>query len=210
MPHAENGADGNKTMTQINGDHAQSQFITHLASYPLVSDSIEIYKSNPYGAKSISITSQLLQTYNQSVNPHIYPFLRTPFSFVAPYLAKADSLGDNGLTSLETRFPIVREPTSDIRTRIVDTASYPFSLANQSKEYVLNTFNEEYQKAGDKSDGLTQRLRAVISTELRLTAEVLSYVREVLQKKGNDVKVKLEEKHSAIDTYIREKKHGAD
>jgi len=195
MPHAENGTNGQKAI-QVNGDPPASQFLSHLTSYPVVSDSINMYKSNPYGAKTIDLTQQLLQTYNNSVNPRIAPLLRTPYSLVAPYLARADSLGDSGLTNLENRFPIVREPTQDLRSKLVDTAVWPFALANQSKDYVLGTYNEECQKASDKPDGLVKKAQAVLRTEIRLTAEVLTFVRSMLQQRKKEANAAIKEKVS--------------
>merc|ERR1712093_874997 len=44
---------------QVNGEAPSSAFLSHLISYPVISDSISTFKSNPYGAKSLSITTSL-------------------------------------------------------------------------------------------------------------------------------------------------------
>lgn len=118
MPHA--------TETMTNGEKPSSQFISHLTSYPAVNDSIETFKSNPYGKKSIELADS---AYNRFGKP-VEPYLNTPYSYAKPYVQKADELADSGLNTVESHFPIVKEDTHTI----VDTAKsyiwWPYNYVN--------------------------------------------------------------------------------
>ncbi|KAF2722337.1 hypothetical protein K431DRAFT_284032 [Polychaeton citri CBS 116435] len=131
MPHAT----GDSPVT--NGTKPSSQFISHLASYPVVNDGIETFKSNPYGKRSIELADGAYSKFGKPVEP----YLETPYSYAKPYLNKADELGDKGLDKVDGHFPIVKEETSTI----VDTAKgyvlWPFKLADDGKTYVFKTWN---------------------------------------------------------------------
>lgn len=122
MPHA--------TETMTNGEKASSQFVSHITSYPVVSDSIETYKSNPYGKKSIEVADNVYSRFGKPVEP----YLETPYSYAKPYLQKADQLADSGLATVESHFPIVKEDTNTI---IDTTKSYVFWPYN----YLSNTWS---------------------------------------------------------------------
>jgi len=201
MPHAENenGQTNGATMTEkptVNGEKPSSQFISHLASYPVISDSINLYKSNPYGAKSLSFAGSVYSTAEKNLYQPLSPYLRGPYAYVAPYLAKADSLGDSSLATLESRFPIVKEDTETVKTKVISTAQLPiripFDLAQQGKAYLFGVYDEEYSKT--QGAGLVKQAKAAISTELRVTVDVLTYVRSILVKKGEQAKEVYEKK----------------
>jgi hypothetical protein len=157
-----------------------------LTSYPAVSDSISVYKSNPYGAKSITLVNNVYNT----VVPPISPYLRTPYSFVAPYLAKADSLGDSGLSKVETRFPIVKEDTAKLKEKAL--SFYPVRVASEGTDYVFKTYDTEYQRTG--GNGIVRQAKAVISTELKLTGDVFAWIITFLNQKKEQGKAIVEQK----------------
>merc|ERR1712000_350722 len=68
--------------TSSNGEAPSSAFLSHLISYPVISDSISTFKSNPYGAKSLSITTSLS---HQLADP-LLPYLTKPYQYVSPYI----------------------------------------------------------------------------------------------------------------------------
>jgi len=201
MPHAErnrahrSGHSSNKMSdTSINGEKPSSQFLSHLTSYPIVSDSITTYKSNPYGAKSISLVNSAYSTALSTLYPRLSPYLQTPYSYVKPYLVKADSLGDSGLNTLESRFPIVKENTSTIQEKVQGVAGYPFVIVGQGREFVSKTWQDQYSKS--EGQGVFKAGRAVIGTELKLGAAVIEYLR-VIMGKVKDESEKIVEKGKA-------------
>src|SRR5215471_5967526 len=142
----------------------------HLTSYPIVSDSITTLKNNPYGQKSIQLADQ---GYNQFAKP-VLPYLSRPYGYVAPYVAKADSLGHQGLSRVESTFPIVKQDTESIKGTIKEYAFLPVRIAGDGKKYVFDTYSSEYNKCG--GDGYVARGKAVITTSLVMTSESLAWL----------------------------------
>lgn len=160
----------------------------HLSSYPVVSDSISYFKGNPYGAKSLDLADQ---GYNRLAKP-ILPYFEAPYTYVAPYLARADSLGDQGLSQIDSRFPIIREDTQKIRGTIYDTAGYPVRFAGDVKHHVFDTYGSEYKKCG--GDGLVASGKAIITTSLVLSQESLAWVNTWFQTAKQETKQAVNEK----------------
>ena len=157
----------------------------HLQSYPLVHDSVELYLSNPYGAKSLSLLST---TYTRFIAP-LHPYLRTPFSYISPYITRADELGDSGLSRVESRFPIVKEDTGKLKETVTAYATAPLNLVGQGKEYVLGTWEDEYSKTRGEV-GVVRSVKALISTELKIGSDGYKVVSEYLgQRKEKAAKV---------------------
>jgi hypothetical protein len=204
MPHAEKDIQSqHNTMGEplTNGEKHHSLFISHLTSYPLVSDSLSLYIENPYGAKSINLVNE---AYKKFLVP-VEPYFKTPYSYVAPYLAKADSLGDKGLSEVDTRFPIVKEETSSLKEKVKGLPFVPYTLAVQGKDYVFSTYEAESKKNGE---GIVPFAKTVIGTELKIAADTLAYVSSfLLQKKEEGTKfaeAKYEEGKKFAETKIDE------
>lgn len=185
MPHAHSDMMGQPI---VNGEKAHSQFLDHLTSYPVVSDSISLFKSNPYGAKSIEYGDQ---AYNRLAKP-VLPYFSTPYSYVAPYVARADALGDKGLTQIDSRFPIIREDTQKIRGTIYNTAGYPVRVAGDVKQHLFEIYGSEYKKCG--GNGVVASGKALITTSLVLSTESLTYLTAWLQKAKEEAKDVVNEK----------------
>jgi len=181
-PHAtETTTNGNMSQQPLtNGDKAHSQFLSHLTSIPLISDSISVYSQHPYGAKTISLFNSAYSTVHVKIYQPVSPYLSGPYSIVAPYLAKADSLGDSGLSSIESRFPIVKADTATIQEKVQTAAGTPFKLASDGKNYVFKTYDDEYKKS--QGSGIVKSAKAAIGTNLKLTAVVLQTVADYFSK----------------------------
>ncbi|CAI7574424.1 unnamed protein product [Penicillium manginii] len=185
MPHADSDKMGEPI---VNGEKVHSQFLDHLTSYPVVSDSIAVFKGNPFGAKSIEFADQ---GYTRLAKP-VLPYFSVPYSYVVPYLARADTLGDKGLSQIDTRFPIVREDTQKIRGTIYNTAGYPVRVAGDVKHHLFDTYGSEYKKCG--GDGIFASGKAVITTSLVISQESLAWVNTWLQTAKDEVKEVVNEK----------------
>jgi len=191
MPYVESDSKSNMsaTTTITNGDRPSSLFLSHLKGYPVVNDAVNTYKTNPYGAKSLDL---VIVIYDKFGSP-IVPYLRTPYSIVAPYLNKADTLADSGLCKVDERFPVVKEDTSKITSTVKGYAFYPVQVAGQGRDYVIATYDDEYKKTGgDKS--MVHTAKALLSTELRIAFEAYGWVAQLLRQKKEDVQQKVNEK----------------
>ncbi|KAI4633789.1 uncharacterized protein J4E87_000955 [Alternaria ethzedia] len=177
-PHATE--DGNNMSSQApmtNGETPSSKALSHLNSYPVVHDSVETFKSNPYGSRALNLASN---TYNSVVAP-FHPYLRTPYSYLSPYLARADQLGDSGLSTLETHLPIVKEDTSKLK-------EYAFSPVT----YVRSTWEDEYKKT-HYNNGVVKMGVATVSFELRMVSDACDVVLGYLNKGKEQTKKKVDE-----------------
>ncbi|KAK2765580.1 hypothetical protein FQN54_008434 [Arachnomyces sp. PD_36] len=176
MPHATKDM-GEPTPT-INGEASPYHFLDHLTSYPVVSDSITTFKNNPYGKKSLYLADQ---GYSHFARPFL-PYLSKPYGYVAPYLEKADSLGDQGLTRVDHTFPIVMEDTQTLKRKIVGYVTLPVRLADDGKRYVLDKYSDEYKNV--QGGGLFAVGKAVVSTGVSVTSESLAWVSSFLASRN--------------------------
>lgn len=163
--------------------------LQHLTSYPLISDSISTFKNSKYGSQSLNYADQGYAF----AKPYL-PYLSTPYSYLAPYVAKADSLGDQGLTKVDERFPIVKEDTEKIRGTIVDTAYLPVRLAEEARQHLLETYGAEYKKCGGA--GYVASGKAVVTTSLVLSQESLAWLSAAIATQKEQAKEVVNEKAS--------------
>jgi len=175
---------------QVNGDTPSSAFFSHLASFPFISDSISTIKSNPYGAKSLDIGTNITHTLNAKLSP----ILSTPISYATPYLKKADSIGDSTLSTIESKFPAVKKPTGELYSEGKSFVLFPLTKGTEGKDYVLSTFNGEVKKNGDQ--GLVGYGKAAISTSFKVGGDAYNWLSEFLYAKKKEAKEVSNEKLS--------------
>ncbi|KAI9755995.1 MAG: rRNA-processing protein sof1 [Chaenotheca gracillima] len=166
----------------VDGDKPSSQFLSHLSSFPLASDFISFVKSNSYGQKGISLADQGYDTFARP----FFPYLAGPYQYVSPYVHKADSLADTGLSKLETTFPVVTRPTNDLKGDIKHIVFFPYAKANEGKTYVFDVYGNEYEKVGGQ--GLVKTGRAVVSTSLTVSSQTLHWLSTFLGEKREQAK----------------------
>ncbi|KAF1963747.1 hypothetical protein CC80DRAFT_397613 [Byssothecium circinans] len=167
----------NNSTPLTNGEKAHSKVLSHLSTYPVLNDTYSAYKSHPYGQKTLSLAHQ---TYARFIAP-LHPYLQTPYSYLSPYLSRADELGDNGLSKVDTRFPIVKEDTSKLKETVRGYVGVPLQLVGQGKEYVLGTWNDEYNKTRGQN-GVVKSVKALVSTELKIGIDGYHLALEYLQR----------------------------
>ena len=133
------------------------------------------------------------------------PYLRTPYSYAAPYVAKADSLADKGLEQVDTHFPIVKEDTVTIKDTVLNYALFPFKVAGESRDYVLHTWDDEYNKTASRNNrgkGLSTSVLALISTQLKIFSDGLNVFAEWVGPKQEEAK----QKRDSLYDYATTKK----
>jgi hypothetical protein len=159
-----------------------------LTSYPIISDSISTFKSNPYGQKAIAISDS---GYNTLAKP-IIPYLSKPYQYVSPYVKKADSIGDSTLSKLDGTFPVVKKPSGELYDNAKGYAFFPIVKANEGKDYVFKTYNSEYKKVG--GEGLITIGKASVTTTLIVSSDALSWLSNLLATKKAEAKEAVNEK----------------
>jgi len=185
MPHADNAPD---KMAQVNGDTPSSAFFSHLTSFPIISDSITTFKSNPYGAKSLDLTTNI----SHRLSAPLLPYLSKPYQYVSPYVAKADSIGDSTLSTIESRFPVVKKPTGELYSDTKSLVFLPITKGNEGKDYVFKTYNSEVKKVGGQ--GVVTYGKAAVSTGFIVGSEAYTWLRSFLGQKATQAKEVTHEK----------------
>ncbi|TVY20417.1 hypothetical protein LARI1_G003068 [Lachnellula arida] len=188
MPHSETNNNSNSITAdmapQVNGDSSPSAFLSHLTSYPVISDSIDTFKSNPYAAKSISLTTS---TYNKITTP-LAPYLSKPYAYISPYVTRADSLLDSSLSTIDTKVPALKKPTSDLYADGKSIVFFPL----KGKDYVLDTYHKEVKKVG--GDGVVGYGKAAVGTGFVVLGDSLGWLSGFLREKKKEGKEIVAEK----------------
>jgi len=167
---------------QVNGEKPSSAFLSHLISYPLISDSITTFREHPLGQKSIALSNTGYDTFAKPV----LPYLSKPYTYISPYVSRADSLGDSTLSKVDATFPVVKKPTSELYDDATGFAFYPLKVAGDGKEYVFNIWGSEVKKVG--GDGVVAKGKAAITTSLVVTSDALNWLSAALSKKKAEAK----------------------
>lgn len=195
MPHAEvskvNGTspssqtlDVRSTLRTYTSPRSADKVSQHITSYPAVKESIDMYQQNPYGARSISLFQQL---YNSLAGP-LGPYLQTPYSILAPYLQKADALGNNALHNADERFPAIKNADmQQVKTSAFDVAKMPFQFAGIGRDYLFDTYKGENKKCGGGNDVVTVG-KSIICTELRIVSDAMVKVGDYFNVDKEQVK----------------------
>lgn len=200
MPHAEK--DTMSTTENIkptmNGETPSFKSLHHLASYPIISDSISTFKAYPLGQRSIEITHSAYCTFIAPLSPYL--------SKAAPYVARADELAESGLGKIDERFPIVKQPTENIKNTVVETIGYPKKLAGEAylrgtgfaketKEYVFTIYDDELSRQGNaESQGrYIPKAKAGVAAGLVVSSELMGAIVSYLGSKKEQAKVKVDE-----------------
>lgn len=146
------------------------------------------FKTNPYGAKGIDLTQA---GYSKFVAPTL-SYFKGPYSFFAPYVSKADELGDKSLSKIDERVPIVKSETKEIKATAIGIAHWPVEQLGCTRDYVFRTYGQEYKKCG--GDGLVAGSKAAITSSLVISADVLNWVSAFLKTKKDETKETIKEK----------------
>ncbi|BDD60698.1 hypothetical protein MPDQ_006590 [Monascus purpureus] len=174
----------------VNGDKVHSQFLDHLSSYPFVSDSIAIFKGNKYGAKSLEYADQGL-----NLAKPVFPYLSKPYAYIAPYVAKADTLGDQGLSKIDTRFPFVKENTEKVKGVVYDNAYLPVKIVSDVRQHIWDVYSEAYKNSG--GGGVVASSKALITAGFVLSQESLAWLGSFLQTRKEQARNAVNEKTSS-------------
>lgn len=153
-----------------------------------MSDSINAVKQNPYGQKSLGIADA---GYKNFVKP-VVPYTQRPYSYVAPYVTKADQIADGVLSKADEKFPVIKEDTEKVKGSILDLVFTPLRLVGQTKDYALNTYWNEYKKCG--GDGYIAGGKAVVTSGLVITSDYFSWLANFLNQKKAEAKEVAKEK----------------
>ncbi|KAI0136877.1 hypothetical protein BJ170DRAFT_677746 [Xylariales sp. AK1849] len=168
---------------RVNGEtHPSSATLQHIRGYPVVSDALSTFKSNPYGQKSIELGDSAYQTFAAPV----IPFLSKPYGYVYPYVKKADHFGAGALSKVDEKLPILKTPTKELYANTKQIVFLPVVKGKQTTDHLFSVYNSEFKKVG--GDGVVTYGKAFISTGLVVTTETLNWIGSFLRSSKNKAK----------------------
>ncbi|CZS97526.1 related to CAP20-virulence factor [Rhynchosporium agropyri] len=168
---------------QVNGEAPSSAFLSHLFSYPLIHDTLTTIQRNPYGARSISLTSSVTHSITQKVSP----FIQTPLTYASPYLSRADTLGDSTLSTIDEKFPVVKKPTNELLDDGKAIVWFPYNKGNEGKEYVFGVWGGECKKVGGE-EGVVKWGKAALATGIVVAGDSYNLLSGFLAAKKQEGK----------------------
>ncbi|RDA85345.1 hypothetical protein CP532_1257 [Ophiocordyceps camponoti-leonardi (nom. inval.)] len=172
-------------VSQVNGDvngvSRNSAFLQHLLNYPLINDGITTFKQNQLAQCSIRLGDS---AYQRIASLPVMPYFEKPYSYLSPYVRKADAIGDETLSRIDERFPAVKKPTSEIYQRTRHIILLPLNMSIEGRDHVKQVFDSEVKKADSHQQGyvLAHGLAAV-NTALVVSNETLSWLSSFLSAK---------------------------
>jgi hypothetical protein len=166
-----------------------TKVISHLNTFPVFTDTLSALQQHPVGQRSISITST---AYDKFLRP-FSPYFVKVNQYASPYVTKADDIADLGLGKVEAKFPILKEPTENVKSKVTEQLQSPkkiagdlygtgLTIASEKKEYVLRVYQDELAKEGSK--GYLPVAKAGLTASLVVAAESIQWIVDTLSKKG--------------------------
>lgn len=164
----------------VNGDGVPSKSLDHIKSYPVIKDTM----NSSLGQRVLGLADQGYQTFFVPFQP----YLEKPYSLVHPYVKAADGYADAGLTKFENTVPQIKEPTGSLKDSFFGLVFLPLHLAGTSRDYVIKTYSDQYEKCGGDKGGLVSPVKAILSTGLTVSSDVFGSAAEFLGAKKEQAK----------------------
>lgn len=116
----------------------------------------------------------------------VLPYAEKPYSYISPYVAKADELASQQLSKVDEKFPIMNKETDEIKGAVVNIVYSPLAIIGRGKGYVDHIYGSEYKKCG--GNGLIAVGKALITTSLIVTSDTLEYISKIISQKKEEAK----------------------
>jgi hypothetical protein len=108
--------------------------------------------------------------------------------------SKADDIGDQTLSKVDERFPVVKKPTGELVADAKLLVLMPIHKGIEGKDHVVQLYTSEHKKVG--GDGIMSHAKSVVSTIIIIGNETLGWVMGTLAVKKDEVKESMNEKHN--------------
>jgi hypothetical protein len=163
--------------------------------YPVINDSVETFKSNGLGQRSIQFSDSAYKTFAQPV----LPYLSKPYGYVSPYVKRVDELGDKTLSQVDQRFPVVNKPTNELYADAKSIVLFPLHKSLEGRDHVYSTYQNEYKKIGGDGGAIVSHGKALVSTAIVVTTEAYIKVSSYLTAKKDAAKAEANAKAHQVN-----------
>lgn len=154
-------ANGSAPTIENSAGGMEFKFLAHVQSLPVVHDSLDQIYSYPIGRNAgdaIKVVSKSAFKLSGPINP---------------LLAKADEYADSGLKEIESRFPIVKASTSEIKDKTSGAAKTTVGTYVGAAKDKWQGATSNGHAAGEKIKAQTGKLTTDLS-DLELTEQMES------------------------------------
>ncbi|KAK4166213.1 hypothetical protein QBC43DRAFT_21774 [Cladorrhinum sp. PSN259] len=182
MPHKVVKQRNMPTTNVVNGDSPHSATIRHLLAFPTVQDGVRTYKNTTLGQKSLEIGGAAYQ----GLANNILPFFRKPYEYISPYVERVDAVGDQALSKLEEKFPVVKKPASEIIEDTKKIVLFPLRISQSGREYVFAVYQSEANKI--EGNPVIVHGKAAIVTAITLATESLIAAKDFMTNTKEEFK----------------------
>lgn len=172
--------------------HQLTLLSQHLLNYPLISDSVSTVSStvhaNTYAQRSLQLGDSAYKTF---AAPFL-PYFAKPYQFVSPYVQRADSLGEQTLTRIDERFPVVKKPTAELYSDAKALVFLPYNKGLEGRDHVFEVYSAEAKKQAEK--GYLGQGKAAVATLFQVSNETLALASSYVAVKKAEVTKEVKEK----------------
>ncbi|OBZ72734.1 hypothetical protein A0J61_11877, partial [Choanephora cucurbitarum] len=137
-----------------------STFVSRVTSIPLVQDGVTtvqaIATKTSLGRFALSTANSTLSTVSRYQPSYVQTYYQ---SYILPHVEKADELGCRSLDMIQTRFPVVNQPTSEL-VKTVTSPSYQIvdgvkvTLDHSIKQPATQVAHEANRRLGNMMDNV--------------------------------------------------------
>jgi hypothetical protein len=175
-----------------NQESETNQFQQHILAYPLVNDGITTVTNNSYAQRSIKLGDSAYQTFAVPVLPYLSKPYNTVSPYFAPYVQRADSLGDKALDRIDEHFPVIKKQSSEIYNDTKGLILFPYHKGLEGCDHVFSVYNTEAKK--HSQEGYFGHGKAAVATAFQVGNETLSYVGSYVSTKKTEATKEVKEK----------------
>lgn len=176
----------NKPDYVVNGETPTFATLRHLLTFPAVQDSVRYFQATPVGKMSIQLSSAAYQ----KVGAPLLSLFDKPYSYVVPYVERADEYGDQTLSKVEEKYPIVKKSSPELIDKAKQAVMAPV-------KHVEDIYGAMYEQT---PAGPTVAVRAAIKTAAVVTGKGLLFG---VQKVNETLSATME----AVETVIKNSSH---
>lgn len=131
----------------------------HLLTYPTVQEGVRKFQDTSVGKMSMQLSNS---AYEMVAGP-LLSYFDKPYQYVSPYVERVDDFGDQTLTRMEERFPVVKKPSPEVLEEARKVVYAPATHIN-------NIYQVVYQKT---PGGSIAHGKAAVKTAAVVTAQGL-------------------------------------
>ncbi|KAL1840926.1 hypothetical protein VTJ49DRAFT_7624 [Mycothermus thermophilus] len=132
--------------TVVNGDSPHSNTLRHLLTIPAVQDGVRAFNNSPVGR----VTTQLGTSAYKLVPAPLLSLMEKPIAYVTPYVTpyaqRVDEIGDQTLTRVVERYPVVKKPAPELLADAREAVYKPV-------RHVTEVYHSVYERESTNGNG---------------------------------------------------------